>query len=79
MAEKPALILGLIRDQIVRNYDPEADALVLEQQRTAAVSEARACLAGRSVQDQDRFERALAYGERAYPIREDDQFYTVSG
>lgn len=78
LAEKPALILSLIRDQIVRGYDPIRDAWDLEQKRIAAVAEARAALASRSSQDRERFEQALIRGEGAYPIREDNQFYTVS-
>jgi pyruvate,water dikinase len=78
LAETPTLILGLIRDQLVRGYDPAAAPAVLEQKRTATIAEARAALAGRSAQDRERFERALARGELAYPIREDNQFYAVS-
>ncbi len=78
LAETPALILGLIRDQIRRAYDPAAEAEALGQQRTAAVASARAALAGRSDADRARFERALARAEQAYPLREENEFYTVS-
>lgn len=78
LAETPTLVLGLIRDQLVRGYDPAADAATLEQKRAAAIAEARTVLAGRSALDRERFERALARGEQAYPIREDNQFYAVS-
>jgi pyruvate,water dikinase len=78
LAEEPAFLLQLIRDQIVRGYDSAADATALEQRRASAMAEARATLAGRSAQDRERFERALERGERAYPIREDNEFYTVS-
>lgn len=78
LAETPALVLGLIRDQLVRGYDAAADAAALEQKRAAAIAEARTALAGRSAQERERFQRALVRGERAYPIREDNQFYAVS-
>ena len=78
LAETPALILGLIRDQILREYDPAGEAAALEQQRAAAVERARAALAGRSDTDRARFERALARAEQAYPLREENEFYTVS-
>ncbi len=78
LAETPTLILGLIRDQLVRGYDPAADDAALEQKRTRLIGEARTALAGHSAGDRERFERALARGEQAYPIREDNQFYAVS-
>ncbi len=78
LAETPALVLGLIHDQIVRGYEPATDAAALEQKRVAAIAEARAVLSHRSARDQERFERALARGEQAYPLREDNQFYAVS-
>lgn len=78
LEETPELVLRLIRDQLARGYDPEADAALLEQKRSTAIAEARLALSNRSAQDRERFERALVHGERAYPIREDNQFYTVS-
>lgn len=78
LAESPQLILGLIRDQLRRGYDPAAEAAALEQKRAAKIAEARAALAGRSEDERKRFERALAHSEQAYPIREDNQFYAVS-
>lgn len=78
LAEAPRLILRLIRDQLVRDYDPAAHSAALEQKRIATVAEARKLLAVRSAREQEHFERALRRGERAYPIREDNQFYTVS-
>jgi phosphohistidine swiveling domain-containing protein len=44
----------------------------------AAADRARAALAGCSLGDRERFERALARAERAYPVREDNEFFTVS-
>ena len=77
LAEQPELILGLIRDQIARDYDPAATAAGLER-RAAAVASARAALADRPIAERERFERALARGERAYPLREDNEFHSVS-
>lgn len=78
MAEAPLLILRLIRDQLIRDYDPAAHSAALEQKRLATVAEARNLLAGHPVEEQEHFEKAFKRGERAYPIREDNQFYTVS-
>jgi rifampicin phosphotransferase len=79
VAETPALVLQLIRDQLARDFDPAARAAALAQQRAAAVAAARVALAGRSAEDRQRFERALARAERAYPVREDNEFYTDTG
>jgi rifampicin phosphotransferase len=73
LLERPELALGLIRDQIARGYDPEADAEALRQRRAAVLAEARVALASRPAGDRERFERALARAERAYPIREDHE------
>src|SRR5205085_4365107 len=77
LVETPALVLELIRDQIVRGYDPAAHAAVLERHRAARIAAARTALAGRTAAERDRFERALAAAEQAYPVREDSAFYTV--
>ncbi len=78
LEEVPALTLGLIRDQLRRNYDPEVEASALRQKREAAVDRARRTLLGRSPADRDEFERLLERAERYYPTREDNEFYTVS-
>jgi len=78
LAERPILVLALIRDQLARGYDPSADAAASEQRRAAAIKQARMALASRSPADRQRFEQALARGEQAYPLREDNQFYAVS-
>src|SRR5918911_1603212 len=77
MVETPLLVLELIHDQFVRGYDPAAHAAALERQRAARIAEARAALAARTAVERDRFERALAAAEQAYPVREDSAFYTV--
>lgn len=78
LEETPALLLKLLRDQVLRGHDPYALASSLEEQRQEAVARARAVLADRSPEDRERFERALARAERAYPTREDSEFYTAS-
>jgi pyruvate,water dikinase len=78
VAETPALVLRLLRDQLVRGFDPAAQAAVLAEQRAAVAAAARAALADRPAEDRQRFERAQARAERAYPVREDNEFYTLS-
>ncbi|MBI2954684.1 MAG: hypothetical protein HYY30_10245 [Chloroflexi bacterium] len=75
LEEKPEVVLRLIRDQVKCGYDPEADATELRQKRAAALAEARSLLANRPQTDRERFERTLARAERAFPIREDHEFY----
>ncbi len=75
LAEQPELVLRLIRDQINSQYDPQAEAAVLEQERADVLAEARQILASRSDEDRQKFETALSRAERAYPIREEHEFY----
>lgn len=78
LEEVPALTLGLIRDQVRRAYDPAAESLAAERTRTAALAEARAALAGRPATGREQFERALERAQTYYPVREDNEFWTVS-
>ncbi len=78
LGESPALVLGLVRDQLACGYDPEGDEATLEARRAEALSRARVALARRSVAERERFERVLAAARRAYPVREENQFFTVS-
>jgi hypothetical protein len=78
LAETPELTLRLLADQVARGYDPAAEAVALGQRREAARERARAALAQHSPADRERFERALVRAQRAYPVREDNEFLTAS-
>jgi rifampicin phosphotransferase len=78
LAETPELTLRLLADQVARGYDPDAEAVALARRRNDAIERARAVLAQRSPAEGERFERALARAERAYPVREDNEFLTAS-
>lgn len=78
LGESPVLVLGLIQSQLVVGYDAEDDASALERKRNATVEEARVTLSRRSGEERERFERALEQAEKAYPVREDNEFYTYS-
>ncbi len=70
-------MLGLLRDQLLRAYDPESESAAAAARREAAARAAREALAGR----RDRlaeFERLLTRAQQAYPLREDNEFYLVS-
>jgi rifampicin phosphotransferase len=79
LREEPALLLRLIRDQVLSGYDPEANAEMLAARREAALESARSSLTSVPLAAQERFERALAIAQRAYPLREDNEPYTISG
>jgi rifampicin phosphotransferase len=78
LAETPELPLRLIADQLARGYDPAADTESLADRRKATADRARAALASGPADDRERFERALTRAERAYPVREDNEFFTLS-
>jgi rifampicin phosphotransferase len=78
IAETPEFTLRLLADQLARGYDPDAEAAELARRRVAAAGRARAALAGQPPTNRERLERALARAERAYPVREDNEFFTVS-
>jgi pyruvate,water dikinase len=78
IAETPELTLRLLADQIARGYDPGGQTSALSARRAAAAERARAGLAGRPPADRGRLERALAKAERGYPVREDNEFFTLS-
>ena len=65
------MTLGLIRDQLRRGYDPPKDAKAADRLRQNA-------LAARTATERERFERTLERATTYYPIREDNEFYTVS-
>jgi len=75
VAEQPELILRIIRDQITSGYKTEAETAALAQKRATTLAEARQLLAGQPAEDRHRFERALARAARAYPVREEHEFW----
>jgi len=75
LEERPDLVLALLRDQLGSGADAEALRQLDCRQRDAAANEAREILGGA---DMARFERALERALTAYPVREDNAFYTMS-
>jgi len=70
LGELPDLILSLVRDQLAptgtRSTDP------------AAVRDAAAARAKAAIDDPRRFEHLLSRAQTAYPVREDNEYPTVS-
>jgi len=66
--ERPEIVAGLLEQQ-VRHAGADSGKARMQPD---ALERARAELAGRSEEDQARFEHALAYARRAYGLREDN-------
>jgi len=76
LSERPELLAGLLQDELRRS-----SGLEQEQRRLAAVrAEAKAAALAALPSDELRreFSTILEEAERAYPVREDNEFYTVS-
>jgi len=76
LAERPDLLLGLVKDQLVHAYDGQADAKALADRRAEVAAEAH----GRFTTQAERvqFDRLLARVERAYPVREEHGFFDMN-
>ncbi|WP_086828568.1 PEP/pyruvate-binding domain-containing protein [Allokutzneria sp. NRRL B-24872] len=74
LAEEPQLLMRLLTDQVTSEFDParlsEADG-----QRASTEREA---LAGLPASRHAEFTRLLERAQAAYPVREDNEFWTVS-
>ena len=75
LAERPELLAMLLRD-LVHAVKSNAGEDLPARRREQALARARAGLQGRSEQERQRFERALVFAERAYPVREDNIWLT---
>jgi pyruvate,water dikinase len=78
LAESKGLTLSLLTHQVADGFDPAAQAAESAERRRLALAEARSALATQSPAGRERWEKARAQAERAYPIREDNVFYTIS-
>jgi rifampicin phosphotransferase len=78
LAEEPAILLGLLRDQLARTFNAPATEAALTSMREEALAAARTALASRGKLERDRFERELRRAERYYPTREDNELFTIS-
>ncbi len=72
LAERPELLTGLIRDRLAGGTTVRAAGAA----RAAALEQARAALAEATGEERNRFERALAAAEHAYPSREENVIWT---
>ncbi len=76
LGEQPEIVGRLLQDQLRRRVDMLAEQATLARGREAAKAAALASLPSETLRTQ--FAELLADAERAYPVREDNEFYTVS-
>ncbi len=76
LGEQPELLGRLLQDQLAHAADPAADERRLSAERAEAKAAALAALTDETLRA--RFLALLADAERAYPVREDNEFYTIS-
>jgi len=78
LAETPHVLLRLVADQLELGFSPERAAREARRRRDEAADEARRFLASHPEGDRERFERALARAQGAYPALEDRAWVTNS-
>lgn len=76
LGEQPALLGRLLQDQVAGQNDPLEDERRLAAERADAKAVALAGLTDEGLRA--RFLTLLAEAERAYPVREDNEFFTIS-
>ena len=76
LGERPELIAALLQDELRRSTDLETEQERLKSARAEAKATALAALQDEA--QREEFLALLTDAERAYPIREDNEFYTVS-
>jgi rifampicin phosphotransferase len=78
LSELPQLTAQLLKEQVLATYHADERARRQASTRERAVIAARERLASRSPERCRRFETLLKHAQRAYPLREDNEFFTLS-
>jgi phosphohistidine swiveling domain-containing protein len=78
LAEQPLVLLGLVRAQLSRPFDLQAERAALDERISAAVAEADTLLSGRSPADRERFHASLAAIWAASAVRDEKAFCAAS-
>lgn len=76
LEERPDLVLALVDDLLEHGLDLEPTGAELARRREQAVTAAHAALSDQA--DRAAFDKALQRAVEAYPVREDNEFLTVS-
>ncbi|MGY6657783.1 PEP-utilizing enzyme [Amycolatopsis sp. TRM77291] len=69
MAERPGLLVALLRGQLDRGFDPDGQAAALAGERAAAEREARS-----KITDTGTFDSVLRLAQAVYPLRDDSNY-----
>jgi pyruvate,water dikinase len=73
----PSFLMGTIGHQVETGFDPTAADEANRTYREEAIEEARIRLASDPAASR-RFDIAVERGQKAYPVREDNEFFTMS-
>lgn len=76
-AEMPSFLIGTIRHQLETRFDPTATDDANQARREQAIAAARSHLTGTPA-DLGQFDIVIERGQKAYPVREDNEFFTMS-
>ncbi len=77
LSEKPTLLLGVIAGQIEHGYNPDRDREANAHRRAEALRQAEERLGDRQ-EDIEELRRVVARAVKAYPVREDNEFFCFS-
>jgi len=69
MAERPELLVALLRGQLDRGFDPDGQAEALAGERAAAERDARS-----KITDPGTFDSVLRLAQAVYPLRDDSNY-----
>jgi pyruvate,water dikinase len=76
-AEMPSVLIATIANQVETGFRPETPDEANRRKREESIASTRAALAA-SAADLAEFDRVLERGQKAYPVREDNEFFTFS-
>lgn len=76
-AEMPSVLIATIANQVERGFRPETADEENRRQREQSIASARAELSSNPAALAE-FDRVLERGQKAYPVREDNEFFTFS-
>jgi pyruvate,water dikinase len=75
LEERPDFILQLVHNQIENNYDFDSEVESIRQNREKLLKELNHLLSSKSKDEQEELRTILKKAERAYPTREDHEYY----
>jgi pyruvate,water dikinase len=80
MAERPDLLLGIVRDLVREGASPGELESALARRRAEADARLAAAMDGRGLgpSDRERLHSAVAHAREVWPVREENLFYTDS-